>query len=134
TVAPSLHDALPIFHFTQTERDFRSFGYHPDLGAGAHCALVARDAKFLAIANKSDGLLGTGRTAGSCSRRRCTRTTRPDPRRPRARACTTGSGSRAKAAATTSGEAAEAAKSATTAGAPKIQASDITRTHRGVPR
>jgi hypothetical protein len=71
-------DPWVFVHFTQTESDFRSFGFHAELGTGAHRTLVARDPEILAVANKRDGLLG--RTAGLApgpAPRKCRRPTSP---------------------------------------------------------
>src|SRR5262245_52188602 len=60
-------DPRALVHFGQTESDFRSFGFHLDLGAGLHGALVAGDLELLAVANKRDGRLRrtTGKQSGT---------------------------------------------------------------------
>src|SRR5690606_12690109 len=108
-------------HLTHTERDFRSFCNHLDLGTGTHRTLAAPDFMFLAIANNNGGLLLGRRGSDTLPATSNYAYWRSGYYALRTRSVTGRS--------TT--DAAESA--ATTAAGPHIQASYITRAHRGVP-
>ena len=113
----------PLVHFGQTERDFLSFGFHPDLGAGTHSALVAGDLEFLAIADQGDWLLRQQHAAGTASA--------SSRRRRRSRAGRRRSGPHRQHRTAQDQHPFRGCRSSPLL--PRIQATDITRAHGGVP-
>src|SRR5262249_61487005 len=100
---------MSLGHFGQADSNFRSFGLHTDLGTGAHSALIGRDLEVLAIAAQRNWLLSSSR--------------RPRASPPR-RTSTPQSNIFQRKTKTPRGSAPPDVE---------LNASDITRTRRGVP-
>src|SRR5688572_7586930 len=130
------YDPCPLVHFGQTERDLLSFGLHQDLGAGTHSALVAGDLEVLAIAAQDDWLLGSSTAASTATARGSRRRRRSPPRRTSGRSGTSGwtisTDRREKSEPSGPSFDIDCAWKFSSI-VREIQATDITRAHRGVP-